>query len=485
MKFSQQHKRVVPAQHGTVFTLLFMLPLGAIAAVDETPVVTSVSSFQQSDNSRVISRKPSQVTRETVTSLYLAFFNRSPDSAGLDFWVRSGATLEQITKSFFDQPETKKAYPSNFSDKSFVTAIYFNVLERAPDTAGLNFWVKALEAGVSRDVMILEILNGAQGDDLVRLDEKVSAALSSDNTVKPTNNPLEPVTATIPANISSVSANPQTVKVGEQMTFSMNTNQPADVDRVEVLFTDAEVTEEMTLQGSNTRSRSRVMSREGHNRPFTVKLYRKSGGTVEQSGTYTIQVANNPPIANPVLGTPQNLSVRASDKTVSILGGWVNIDGATGYDVCQAEVDISNIDMANCTAAQGGRWLMDVNNKTERKIDGLINGKTYYFRIVAKDSSGKLSAGSPQVTATPYSFSIYGTWSQLEYKPFDVILFGEDLSHVASVKVGSSACSFVSTRSTADLKQYTCTTPSTEGADSNSRYPSELEPHALVAALIS
>jgi hypothetical protein len=114
MKFPQQHKRAVPAQH-TVFTLLFMLPLGAIAAVDNTPVVTSISSLSPSNNTPTLSRKPSQVTREAVTGLYLAFFNRSPDSAGLDFWVRSGATLEQITKSFFDQPETKKAYPSNFS----------------------------------------------------------------------------------------------------------------------------------------------------------------------------------------------------------------------------------------------------------------------------------------------------------------------------------------------------------------------------------
>jgi len=41
-------------------------------------------------------------TRESVTKLYVATFNRAPDSAGLNYWLNdSGLQLEQIAQSFF------------------------------------------------------------------------------------------------------------------------------------------------------------------------------------------------------------------------------------------------------------------------------------------------------------------------------------------------------------------------------------------------
>ncbi|WP_367278395.1 DUF4214 domain-containing protein [Sulfurimonas sp.] len=42
-----------------------------------------------------------------VCKLYVATFNRAPDAAGLSYWVNnSGLSIEGIAQSFFDQPET-------------------------------------------------------------------------------------------------------------------------------------------------------------------------------------------------------------------------------------------------------------------------------------------------------------------------------------------------------------------------------------------
>jgi Domain of unknown function (DUF4214)/Bacterial Ig-like domain len=107
-----------------------------------------------------------------LVQLYVASFNRAPDSVGLDYWgsryydglhnIQGGMSLEQIAKSFFTQTETMAAYPSNMATKDFVTTVYNNVLSRGPDQGGLNYWVGQLDTGaVSKDKFLLAIINGA------------------------------------------------------------------------------------------------------------------------------------------------------------------------------------------------------------------------------------------------------------------------------------------------------------------------------------
>ncbi len=125
-------------------------------------------------------------TRENVAELYVAFFGRAPDSTGLDYWVNgSGLDLEGISESFFDQPETQERYPIEFSNEDFVAQIYLNLFNREPDQTGLDYWVAELNlydqsggtAGIPRDQMILAVVNGAQGDDAVILENKTNAGL--------------------------------------------------------------------------------------------------------------------------------------------------------------------------------------------------------------------------------------------------------------------------------------------------------------------
>ncbi len=112
-------------------------------------------------------------TQDEVTKLYVATFNRAPDSAGIKYWLNSGLKLSQIAESFFDQPETKLLYPSSVKTEDFVNAIYRNVFNRDSDKAGLDYWVKELNGGkVSKNSFIQTVINGAKNDDAILLENK-------------------------------------------------------------------------------------------------------------------------------------------------------------------------------------------------------------------------------------------------------------------------------------------------------------------------
>lgn len=113
-----------------------------------------------------------------VTELYIAFFDRAPDSDGLRYWQQSGLSLEQISESFFYQEETQKKYPDTLTNEEFITTIYQNLFDHDPDPDGLLYWVNELENGtMSRASSILIITQGALGDDKIILQNKTEVGL--------------------------------------------------------------------------------------------------------------------------------------------------------------------------------------------------------------------------------------------------------------------------------------------------------------------
>jgi len=119
------------------------------------------------------------VTKQQVAELYVSVFDRAPDAAGLAYWVdESGLTIEGIAQSFFDQDETQAKYPDTLSDAAFVEAIYNNMFDHAPDADGLVYWENELTTGnITRGNMILAIANGALGTDDTILANKTEVGL--------------------------------------------------------------------------------------------------------------------------------------------------------------------------------------------------------------------------------------------------------------------------------------------------------------------
>jgi uncharacterized protein YkwD len=86
---------------------------------------------------------------EPVARLYLAYFGRDPDFAGLMFWanqLRVGYSLQAVSQAFATSGEFQQQYGS-LSNTAFVDRVYRNVLGRAADSGGLSYWVGQLNSG--------------------------------------------------------------------------------------------------------------------------------------------------------------------------------------------------------------------------------------------------------------------------------------------------------------------------------------------------
>jgi hypothetical protein len=82
-----------------------------------------------------------------VARLYYAYFVRSPDPGGLDYWVRkytAGMKLSAISSNFAASSEFTTKYGS-LSNRAFVNKIYVNLFERTGDPSGVNYWTGKLD----------------------------------------------------------------------------------------------------------------------------------------------------------------------------------------------------------------------------------------------------------------------------------------------------------------------------------------------------
>lgn len=122
----------------------------------------------------------------SLTSLYVGYFDRAPDPAGLQGWINAidaGVDIKTIAGNFATSAEATALYPyletpGLVTPTAFVESIYLNLFNRTADTAGRDFWVEALNSGaISPEEMILEIIGGAQGSDQTILDNKIEAGL--------------------------------------------------------------------------------------------------------------------------------------------------------------------------------------------------------------------------------------------------------------------------------------------------------------------
>jgi len=100
---------------------------------------------------------------EYLTVLYLAFFDREPDTGGFDYWysqLQSGTSRLNVLAGFVNATEfgdlcdeygiTQGSIElEENSVDAFVTRFYEECLGRTPDAPGLAHWVDRLESGAS------------------------------------------------------------------------------------------------------------------------------------------------------------------------------------------------------------------------------------------------------------------------------------------------------------------------------------------------
>ena len=131
--------------------------IGTRTGIDEL-TGASILKFDDKDMNLVNDIKETfdQVTGLNTDSgrmfrLYNASFKRLPDPDGLKYWITqfsSGANdIRTVASSFLGSAEFAQRYGDEVTDEKYVTTLYQNVLGRAPDTSGLNYWLGQLSSG--------------------------------------------------------------------------------------------------------------------------------------------------------------------------------------------------------------------------------------------------------------------------------------------------------------------------------------------------
>lgn len=125
------------------------------------------------------------VAQNSIVELYVIYFNRAPDSVGLQFWSTQDITIEEMAAQFGASPEAKALYPflaapTLANPEDFINEIYRNAFGREAEQAGLDFWIGVLEDDSSPEAVaefVLTVAQAAQGTDLLTLQNRTDIAL--------------------------------------------------------------------------------------------------------------------------------------------------------------------------------------------------------------------------------------------------------------------------------------------------------------------
>lgn len=115
-----------------------------------------------------------------VQKLYVSYFSRPADAAGLKYWVGQLASnpnaLQELSRQFSVSKEYLDTY-AGMDNRAKVAEVYDNLFGRQAEAAGVDYWANLLNNNqITIDNMVTQIAAGAQGTDQFAYNAKVSAA---------------------------------------------------------------------------------------------------------------------------------------------------------------------------------------------------------------------------------------------------------------------------------------------------------------------
>jgi hypothetical protein len=131
---------------------------------------------------------------ELVQRIYLAYFGRPAEPAGQQYWAEtflklgllatvdglmqsydSNVQVRQLLQAFADSPEARDLYAG--TNGEVINSIYANLLTRYAEPAGRDYWKQLLDGQLlAQPAVALNIMRGAQGDDLLLIGKKLQVA---------------------------------------------------------------------------------------------------------------------------------------------------------------------------------------------------------------------------------------------------------------------------------------------------------------------
>lgn len=132
----------------------FEYPDGTCVPMEQTQAATSGNNNTGGSTTTSAPEQPTGPTAAQVNSLYQKYLGRDAKQAGLDYWLNSGGTLEDVEYNISISPEAKE-YATNQQDTSStptptsevttdaIFGLYQQYLGRNPELAGLNYWLNS------------------------------------------------------------------------------------------------------------------------------------------------------------------------------------------------------------------------------------------------------------------------------------------------------------------------------------------------------
>lgn len=103
---------------------------------------------------------------------YQAALGRAPDAGGLGFYVHvldSGVSLDAVAGGFLASDEFAERFGARLTDGQFVERLYENMLGRASEPGGFDFWTGMLGKGLSRATVLATFSESLENRERVEL----------------------------------------------------------------------------------------------------------------------------------------------------------------------------------------------------------------------------------------------------------------------------------------------------------------------------
>lgn len=135
----------------------------------EQTELEQISSDDSDDDSDDDSHNHSD--EDSLTLLYDAAFNRSPDNEGLGYWIselaKSDISINDIANLFIQSEEFQELYGEEVSDDDFIESLYVNTLDRASDAGGKAYWFGQLASGMARHELLISFSESEEHANIV------------------------------------------------------------------------------------------------------------------------------------------------------------------------------------------------------------------------------------------------------------------------------------------------------------------------------
>lgn len=306
------------------------------------------------------------VTATQVQNLYLAYFGRPAEQAGLTYWTsQANATVDQISASFAQQPEYTAAF-SGLTRAQTVNQLYLNLFGRSAASNELNYWVGSTDVTV--DKLALALTNGATGTDRLLLDGKIQLATN--------------VTADLGTSVSA-----------SQTAFNNYANGTSTVTVGSTAYTLAQYTNATTGVGTAGQFYQLAATQLANSFTFTADTTFHNGnnataissttGATFAAGTVNGNIALN--------GATGSLAITAADSQSALTG--LTLAGTTGTAAnTTAAATTLTLDEAGSTDTITSLTLNISNAATAASANNIVIGANTLGALTTINAAGSSAA---------------------------------------------------------------------------------------------